>query len=167
MISQERIPQRFVDPRRPQKAEQLVEVPTVVSFSSLEQQTAKEIIDIPLPRTRGCHGDLQNFLPGQGSLQRTVDQIVNIPAGGGLQGFLLDPGSAGPSAASCEERGSPSAARVHSGLKCEYLQCSGVRWVRQWVLAWEGYAWWLVDDHGSWHGPESRPPWELPVVGPG
>ena len=61
MISQKRIPQRFVDRRRPQKAEQLVEVPTVVSFSSLEQQTAKQIIDIPLPRTRGCHGDLQAY----------------------------------------------------------------------------------------------------------
>ena len=38
--------------REPQTAEQLVEVPAVVSFSSL-QQTAEQIIDIPVPRTRG------------------------------------------------------------------------------------------------------------------
>ena len=46
--SLDRIPQRFVDWRRPQKAEQLVEVPTVVSLSSL-QLTAEQIIDIPVP----------------------------------------------------------------------------------------------------------------------
>ena len=41
----------------PQTAEQLVEVPTVVSFSSL-QQTAEQSTDIPVPRTRGdrAHG---------------------------------------------------------------------------------------------------------------
>ena len=33
-ISPDRIPQRFVNRRRPQRAEQLVEVPTVVSLSS-------------------------------------------------------------------------------------------------------------------------------------
>ena len=37
------------------------------------------------------------FLPGQGSLQRTVDQIVGIP-GGCLQDFLPDPGSSASSA---------------------------------------------------------------------
>ena len=43
-------PSRF--PRRvllePQKAEQLVEVPTVVSFSSLQQQTAEQNVNIPV-----------------------------------------------------------------------------------------------------------------------
>ena len=42
-ISLDRIPQRFVDQRRPQRAEQLVEVPTVVSFplsnSSLQSRS--------------------------------------------------------------------------------------------------------------------------------
>ena len=42
-LSQDRIPQRSAV-RRPQKAEQLVEVPTVLTFSSL-QQTAEQIID--------------------------------------------------------------------------------------------------------------------------
>ena len=35
LIFQDRIPQRFVERRAPQKAEQLVELPTVVSYSSL------------------------------------------------------------------------------------------------------------------------------------
>ena len=33
-----------------QMAEQLVEVPTVVSYSSLQQQTAEQIVDIPVSR---------------------------------------------------------------------------------------------------------------------
>ena len=41
--------------RRPQKAEKLVEVPTVVSLS-LQQQSAEQNVDIPVPRTRGDHG---------------------------------------------------------------------------------------------------------------
>ena len=88
----------------PQKAELLVEVPTVVSHSSLQQQSAEQIIDIPVPGTRGDRGGLQGSLPRQGS-QRTVEQIVDIPAGGGLQGFLPDPGVAAPSSASREEAG--------------------------------------------------------------
>ena len=59
--SQDRIPQRFVDRRRPQRAEQLVEVLTVVSHSSLQQQSAEQNVDIPVPGTRGEHGGLQGF----------------------------------------------------------------------------------------------------------
>ena len=103
-ISQDRIPQRFVDWRRPQRAEQLVEVSAVVSFSSLQQQSAEQIIDIPVPGTRGDHGGLQGFHPRQRSLQRTVEQTVDIPADGGLQLFILDPGFAS-SAVSREELG--------------------------------------------------------------
>ena len=77
----DRIPQRFVDQRRLQRAEQLVEVPTVVSYSSLQQQSVEQNVDIPVPGTRGDHGGLQGFLPRQGSLQRAVEQIVDIPVG--------------------------------------------------------------------------------------
>ena len=59
-ISLDRIPQRYVDRRRPQKA---------------EQQFAEQVIDIPVPRNRGDHGGLQGFPPRQG-LQCTVEQIV-------------------------------------------------------------------------------------------
>ena len=60
-ISQDRILQRFVDWRRPQRAEQLVEVPTVASYSSLHKQSAEQNVDIPVPGTRGPHTGLQGF----------------------------------------------------------------------------------------------------------
>ena len=71
-----------MDRRRPQKVELLVEVPNVVSFSSLQPQTAEQNIDIPVPRTRGDHEGLQGFLPGQVSSRRTVEQFVDIPVPG-------------------------------------------------------------------------------------
>ena len=91
-ISQDGIQQRFADRdlRHPKMAEQLVEVPTVLSPSLHQQQIAEQTVDIPVPRGRGDLGGLEGFLPGQGS-QRTVEQIVDILAGGGLQGFLPDP----------------------------------------------------------------------------
>ena len=53
-----------------------VEVPTVLTLSSL-QQTAEQIVDIPLPLGRGCRR--QGFLPGQ-VLQCLVEQKhVDIP----------------------------------------------------------------------------------------
>ena len=42
--------------RRPRRAEQLVEVPTIVSYASLQQRTAEPIIDIPVPEGRGDRG---------------------------------------------------------------------------------------------------------------
>ena len=39
--------------RKPQLAEQLVEVPIVVSFSSLQQLSVEQIIDIPVPHLGG------------------------------------------------------------------------------------------------------------------
>ena len=75
-----------------------MEVPTVVSFSSLQQQPAEQIVDIPVLRTRRNRGGLQGFHPGKASSQRTVEQIVDIPVGGGLQDFLPDPGLSASSA---------------------------------------------------------------------
>ena len=86
----------------PQKAEQLVEVPTILFFlkqtvgtrggyGGLEgfhpgqgslQRTGEQIFDTPVPG-RGASGSLQGFHPGQGSLKRTVEQIVDIPVPGG------------------------------------------------------------------------------------
>ena len=55
-ISEDIIQPRLVDRdlRHPQIAEQLVEVPTVLSFASLQQQTVEHIVNIPVPR--GCGG---------------------------------------------------------------------------------------------------------------
>ena len=74
--------------REPQLAEHLVEVPTPVSYSSLLQRTVEQNVDIPVAGGRGAGGGLSGFLPRQNSTalfpwNRTVD----IPLGGGLQGF--------------------------------------------------------------------------------
>ena len=37
----------------PQLVEQLVEVPTVLSYSMLQQRTAEQIVDTPVPHGRG------------------------------------------------------------------------------------------------------------------
>ena len=73
--------------RAPQLVEQLVEVPTIISFSSL-QWTEEQNVDIPVVGGSGAGGGLSGFLPRQNSTglfpwNRTVD----IPTGGGLQGF--------------------------------------------------------------------------------
>ena len=74
--------------RAPQTAEQLVEVPTIISYSSLLQQTLEQNVDIPVRGRGGRNVDLQGFLPRQSSTATAVAQIVDNPAsGGGLQGF--------------------------------------------------------------------------------
>ena len=60
MISLDRIPQRSAV-CRPQKAEQLVEVPTVLSYALLQQRIAEQSIDIPVPHRRRGQGGLQGF----------------------------------------------------------------------------------------------------------
>ena len=79
-----RIPQRSAC-RRPRRAEQLVEVPTIVSSSSLQQQTAEQIIDIPVPHGRAGQAGLQGFSQGQGSAAFSGADLVDIPVprGGG------------------------------------------------------------------------------------
>ena len=77
--------------------EQSVEVPTILSFASLQQQTVERTVNIPVPRGRGGSGGgggggLHGFLPGQ-SHSLPSEQIVDNPAlrgggGGGPQGFL-------------------------------------------------------------------------------
>ncbi len=54
-ISLDRVPQRSVC-RRSRRAEQLVEVPTIVSYSSPQQRTVKQTVDIPVPHGRGDRG---------------------------------------------------------------------------------------------------------------
>ena len=51
-ISLEDIPARRLC-REPQLVEQLVEVPTVVSYSSLVQRTVEQHVDIPVPVVEG------------------------------------------------------------------------------------------------------------------
>ena len=93
--------------REPQLVEQLVEVPTVISYSSL-RRTMVQHVDIPVPRRGGRSTGLQGFLPGQSSTassssskkrisERTVEQNVRFP-GEGLQDFR--PGQVSPASSS-------------------------------------------------------------------
>ena len=97
--SLDRMPQRSAC-RRTRRAEQLVVVPTIVSYSSLQHRTAERIIDIPVPQGRGDRGSgegLQGVRPGQNSTARTLEQFVDIPVPqgrdgrGGLQGSRPGP----------------------------------------------------------------------------
>ena len=56
--------------REPQTAEQLVEVPTVVSWSSLQQLSAEHIVGTPVPRGSGGQR-LQGSLPVHRVQQRS------------------------------------------------------------------------------------------------
>ena len=105
-ISLEDIPARRLC-REPQLVEQLVEVPTTVSFSSL-QRTVEQLVDIPVPGGGGSVLGLQGFLPGQSSTassssskkrisERTVEQIDRFP-GEGLQDSR--PGQVSPESSS-------------------------------------------------------------------
>ena len=81
-----------------QTAEQLVEVPTIVSYSSLLQQTMEQNVDIPVLGRGGRNAGLQGFLSRQSSTaqlasqertsERILEQIVDSRVvGGGLQDF--------------------------------------------------------------------------------
>ena len=87
-----------------QTAEQLVEVPTIISYSSLLQRTVEQNVDIPVGRG-GRNVGLQGFPPRQSSTaqhasqerssERIVVQIVDSRVlGGGLQDFRPVQGSA-------------------------------------------------------------------------
>ena len=83
--------------RAPQTAEQLVEVPTVLSYSSLQQLIVEQTVDIPVPGRAGGRGrgGLQGH-SGQDSTAFFGADRVGIP-GGGLQGSRPGQGSASSS----------------------------------------------------------------------
>ena len=63
--------------REPQLVEQLVEMPTIVSFSSL-QRIAEQHVDIPVVGGSGTGGSLSGFHLGQ-NYSMTAEQIVDNP----------------------------------------------------------------------------------------
>ena len=72
-ISLDRIPQRsFV--LTPQSAEQLVEVPTVLTPTRIALQIAEQIVATPVP-----HGRVHGSLPGQSSSSRREDERAEVP----------------------------------------------------------------------------------------
>ena len=92
------------DQRYPQSAEQLVEVPTKISFPVIvlyhaimehKRRTVEQNVDIPA--VGGGAGDLQGFPSGQGSTAFS-EQIPEFPdPGGGRQDFQPVQGSAASS----------------------------------------------------------------------
>ena len=86
--------------RETQLAEQLVEVPTVLSYSSLQQLVVEQTVDIPVPGRAGGRGreGLQGF-SGQGSTASSgADRVdIPVPRGGGLQGSRPGQGSSSSS----------------------------------------------------------------------
>ena len=74
-ISLDRVSKRCPHPRT-RRADRLVEVPTIISYSSLQQRTSGQIVDIPVPHGRG----LQGFLPGQGSTASSSSSHVRAGA---------------------------------------------------------------------------------------
>ena len=175
---------------RPQKAEQLVEVPTIVSFSPLQRQTAEQIIEIPVPLrggVRGEQGGFQGLSSGQNSTARIVEQNVDIPVPAGGLHDLPHPGASSSSAVSRDERGqgfffrtfprkkkvrSPSQFRVRScppraacaGVQVadEYFEYNGSLCKRAWDQGNQCYCWCFVDPrNGYCFEPVWQPPWEL------
>ena len=97
--------------REPQTVDQLVEVPTIVSWSLL-QRIMEQHVDIPVPGGGERSAGLQGFLPGQSSTslhgpqerisERNEEQIAVSRVGDGLQDFL--PGQSSTSLLGPQER---------------------------------------------------------------
>ena len=89
--------------REPQLVEQLVEVPTVLTYSLLQQQTAEQVVDTPVSPGRGrvARGGLHGSSHGQGSTafcgsENVVSPALHARGGvslGGLQGLSQGQGS--------------------------------------------------------------------------
>ena len=92
--------------REPQLAEQLVEVPTTLSFSSL-QEIVEQNVDFPVQCARSSRFSPRTGFNNVASLslerisERNVEQIVDSPLfGGGLQDFRSGQGSTASSSSS-------------------------------------------------------------------
>ena len=150
--------------REPQLVEQLVEVPTIVSFSSL-QRIAEQNVDIPVVGGSGTGGSLSSFLPGQhysmtaeqfqgfspgqSSSKRTANKIADIPVpSGGPHDFPQTLHCAGVSSDLPDEANQWVFFALFPGLKKVRRSRAprGRNWVRSRAhgrheLSWLG-AWW-------------------------
>ena len=75
-ISLDRVSIRCPRPRT-RRADRLVEVPAIISYSSLQQRTSEQIIDIPVPQGRdGAVMEAFKVSPRDRVQQRSVEQIT-------------------------------------------------------------------------------------------
>ena len=129
-ISFDRVPKRFRR-LRTRKADQLVEVPTIISYSSLPQRNVEQTIDIPVPHDpggRGGGGGLQIFSQGQGTTACRGAEFVDIPVpqgrgglgGGGLQSFSQGQGQGFFSHFSPREKSAGSGPHLGSELSADF-----------------------------------------------
>ena len=138
-ISSNVIPLRTLVPE-PQMADQLLEVPTIISYPSL-QRTVEQHVDIPVPGSGGPSSGLQGFLPRQSSTvtpsverisERTLEQIIDISS----PGDGLGRGSAS-SAGPADEDFTGGFRTLPHGKSAEYRaggECAAW-WARQFIHA--------------------------------
>ena len=111
-----------------QTAKQLVEVPTIISYSS-SRWILEQNVDIPVPHGRDGGGGLLGLHPGQSSAafsgadhrSVTAEQIVDIPAPRG--GRVLHPASSSSGLPGTSNQG-------------VFRTFFGVKKVRRWVRTW-------------------------------
>ena len=134
----ENIPSRRLC-RDPQLAEQLVEVPTIASYSWL-QLGIEHNVDIAVPSGGGRRGRKRRTRLWP-KLQRRPGQSSTVFHG-------------------AEHQDEESEEEVHEGL--EYCEYHGRFWGSSWVRARHHESWWLAAADGSKIGPTLwRPPWLL------
>ena len=124
------LPVPALDVPVPQMVDQLVEVPTIRSFSSLFQRTVEQHVDIPVPGGGGGPSSgLQGFSSGQLSTaspsrkrisERIVEQIVDPVSRGGLPGS-----SSSHSPAGDEERADEPGKGVFRTFPQNKKKCEG------------------------------------------
>ena len=92
----------------PQTAEQLVEVPTVLSVAFLQQRTAEQIVGFPVPgHEGGDRGGLQGLSQGQGSTAVCGAEHVGTPVPRGGDFHCLSQGQGSSSFCGADHVGIP------------------------------------------------------------
>ena len=107
--------------RDTQLAEQLVEVPTIVTYSFL-QRIREQNVDIPVPGGGGRHAGLQGFRPGQSSSSSShvparVHEALDEPGEGVFRQEKRPKSAASPSPTLCASASTPTpAAQLEDAL---------------------------------------------------
>ena len=118
--------------RAARTVEQLVEVPTPVSYSSLFQRTVEQNVDNPAAGGSGAGGGLFGSLSGQNSAA-LWNRSVDIPSGGRLQGFQRGQSSTAfmeQITVSPNSRSRSSTFSTSPGLRSVFFGFSWTRWRR-------------------------------------
>ena len=151
------------------RQKQLVEVPTIISYSSLLQRTAEQIVVIPVPDRGGRNVGLQGFPPRQSSTaqlasqKRSSEQIVEQIVARFFLGWTFPRVKKSPevsphSGSELSADFNPSTLSAHRMAppdeRTSMVDANGHAWVR--LDTARGSYWQNLDTgHQQW-----RPPWE-------